>query len=212
MNENQLAAMLFPSTPSGPASSAPPLPLADQAMADKLYGNSSKPTAPTPTSRRDDRPMTELTDEEQADRLYGDTDPVVAHSTAVIAITNAAMQDHLHDREAAQEIAAGWAATFQQHKLNATESADLAELGASLLANPPSEDTVSAWTETAIQNLQTEYGVEGAGQALQDARNYVASVRGAAAMLDKLGLGNHPKVVALAAARGRAMRLDGLIV
>lgn len=209
MDENQLASLLFPSTPSGPASSATSLPLVDQAMADKLYGNTNKATAPTPTSQRDDRPMTELTDEEQADRLYGDTDPVVAHSTAVIAITNAAMQDHLHDRETAQEIAADWAKTFATHKLNATESADLAEVGASVLANPPSQETVSNWVETSLANLQVEYGIEGAGRALQDARSYIQSQPGSARMLDSLGLASHPKVVAIAAARGRAMRLAG---
>lgn len=94
MDENQLVAMLFPSTPTGAPSSAPSLALADQAVVDKLYPQ-----------------MLARTDEEQADHLLGDIDPVVIHSTVVIALTNTAMQDHMHDRDTAQEIAADWTGT-----------------------------------------------------------------------------------------------------
>lgn len=57
------------------------------------------------------------------------------------------------------------------------------------MANPPSEETMSAWASDAVQSLKTDYGLEGAGQALSDARAYIASVPGAADMLDATGLG-----------------------
>lgn len=208
MNDDQLAALFYGNTtPSAAPTSTSLQPTPDDLLAEKLYG--SKPTAPARSTQRDDRPMSELSEDEQAERIYGSTDPAIAHSTAVIAITNAGMEQHLHDPETAREIATEWAGVFQQHNLNSTESLQVAELGASVLASPPSEETMSAWASDAIQNLKTDFGVTGAGQALRDAQAYVASVPGAADMLDATGLGNHPKVVALAAARGRAMRMSG---
>lgn len=215
MNDDQLASLLFPNSPSTNASpttatvSAAPLQATEHDAATKLYCNTSRPAANVETAPRDDRPLSELTEDEQAQRLYGGTDPTVAHRTAVQAIFNAGLQDHLHDPKTAQEIAAGWAEVFSSHQLNATQSAELADIGASVMRNPPTPELLETWSDTAIQNLQTDYGVEGAGRALQDARAYVASVPGAADMLDSLGLGSHPKVVAIAAARGRAMRMSG---
>lgn len=218
MNDQDLAALLYPNpptnnaTPTAPVSAAPTsvrVQTTEDVMAERLFGNTNKPTASARSAQHNDRPMSELSEAEQADRLYGATDPVVAHSTAVIAITNAGIEQHLHDPETAREIAGAWAEVFSQHNLNSTESLQVAELGASVLANPPSEETMNAWASDAIQHLKTDFGVTGAGQALRDAQAYVASVPGAADMLDATGLGNHPKVVALAAARGRALRLAG---
>ncbi len=213
MNDDQLASLFYGNTtPTAAPTSAPPADTAEQAMADKLFGN-TKPTAQAKaTAWRDDRPVSELTEDELAKRLYGNTDPTLTHSSAVVALVNAGVQDHLLDPKEAREIAGEWAGVFAQHNLNATQSAELADIGASVMRNAPSAEVVEAWTETAIQNLQQEYGVNGAGQALQDARNYIAGVPGAAAMIDNLGLGNHPKVVAIAAARGRALRLGGRVV
>lgn len=180
----------------------------EQVMAERLYGG-TKPTTVTRSSTHDDRPIAELTEDELAQKLYGNTDPTLTHADATQAILNAGMQDHLHEPEEAREIATQWAEVFQQHKLNASDSKELADLGATALRNPPTEDTIYHWTETAIANLQAEYGVQGAGQALQDARAYIAGVPDAADMLNALGLGSHPKIVALAAARGRAMRQAG---
>lgn len=207
---DRAAAAMFGGTTPTAASSAPTsAPVTDeQALADKLYP--TKPTAhANATAQRDDRPITELTEAEQAQRMYGATDPTLTHRDATQAIVNASVEEHLHDPETAQEIASEWAATFQLHNLSSTESKELADIGASVMANPPTAEMVEAWTETALANLQQEYGTNGAPQALRDAQAYVASVPGAADMLDNLGLGNHPKVVALAAARGRALRLAG---
>lgn len=218
MNDQDLAALFYPNsptnnaTPTATVSAAPtsaPQPTAEDVLAERLFGNTNKPTAQANTAPRDDRPMSELTEDEQARRIYGATDPAIAHSTAVIAITNAAVQDYLIDPDEAQAIAGEWAEVFSQHNLNSTESLQLAELGASVMANPPTPEVMSHWTETAIQNLQRDYGVQGAGQALQDARAYISQIRNATDLLDSLGLGSHPRIVALAAARGRALRLAG---
>lgn len=180
----------------------------EQSMADRLFGT-AKPAQQANASQQDDRPATELTEDELAQRLYGKTDPTVAHRDAVTAIINAGLEDHLHTPEVAREIAAEWAGVFSNHNMNANESLQVADIGASVMRNPPTPELVMQWTETALQDLKTTYGVQGAGQALQDARAYIASVPDAADMLDAYGLGNHPKIVAMAAARGRAMRMAG---
>ncbi|ANQ84829.1 hypothetical protein dqs_1791 [Azoarcus olearius] len=208
-----IAARLFgstaPSAAPAPAQDSPAPATGEQTAAERLFGvKPQAETQPRP-ELRDDRAFSELSEAEQAQRLYGSTDPTLTHRDAVQAIVNASMQDHLHDPETAGEIAAAWAATFSQHQLNATESKELADIGASAMRTPPSEATVLTWRETAIENLQAEYGVEGAGHALQDARAYIAGVPDAADMLNALGLGSHPRIVALAAARGRALRLAG---
>lgn len=181
----------------------------EQVLAERLFGNTNKPTAPARTAPRDDRPFTELNEAEQADRLYGSTDPTVVHRDAVQAIINAGLEDHLHTPEVAGDIASQWAEVFSQHNLNSIESLQLAELGASVMANPPTAEVMSHWTETAISNLQSDYGPHGAGQALQDARAYISQIPNATDLLNFLGLGSHPRIVALAAARGRALRLAG---
>lgn len=202
------AQLMFGGAPSkAPAVSTAQPPTSDELLAEKLYGNTDKP-APRPV-RRDDRPMTSLTDAEQAERLFGGTDPTLTHTDATRALINSSLEDHLHDPETAGEIAAEWAEVFAEHQLNATESKELADIGAQVLRSPPTPELLAQWEGSAIQTLQQEFGVQGAGQALQDARTYVASVPGAADMLDRLGIGSHPKVTALAAARGRAARLAG---
>lgn len=213
MNDEQMASLFYgnPTPTAAPTSTAP---VSDeQTTAERLFGNIDKPTArANPYARRDDRPVEALSEAEQAQRIYWASDPALMHRDAVQAIFTAGMEQNLLDPEEAREIATEWAATFALHNLNATESKDVADLGASVMANPPSEETMSAWASDAVQSLKTDYGLEGAGQALSDARAYIASVPGAADMLDATGLGNHPKVVALAAARGRALRLGGRVV
>lgn len=211
MNDEQMASLFYGNTTPTAAPANTPMPAtSDDLVAERLFGNADKPTAQAnPYARRDDRPVEALSEAEQAQRMYGNTDPTLTHRDAVQAIVNAGMEQNLLDPEEAREIAGEWAETFALHNLNATESKDVADLGASVMANPPSEETMSVWASDAIQSLKTDFGLEGAGQALNDARAYVASVPGAADMLDATGLGNHPRIVALAAARGRAMRLAG---
>lgn len=179
----------------------------EQAMAERLFGTppAAQRSAPAP----DTRPVAELSEAEVAQRLYGSTDPTLTHADATLAIVNAGMQDHLHDPDTAKAIATEYATVFAAHNLNATESAQLADIGASVLRDPPTAEVVTQWRETAISNLQAEYGLQGACQALQDARAYVQSQPGLADLIDAYGLGAHPRLVALAAARGRALRMSG---
>lgn len=204
--ERAAAVMFGDTTPTSAQATSTAQRTPDQDTAERMFGKPSQ--APRPATHRDARPFAELSEQQQADRFYGNTDPTKTHADATQAIVNASMEDHLQDPETAAQVAKEWATTFAQHKLNSTESKELADIGASVMRESPTAEVLAQWQDTAITNLQTEYGVAGAGQALQDARAYVASVPGAAALIDSLGLGSHPKVVALAATRGRALRLN----
>jgi hypothetical protein len=182
----------------------------EQRIADKLFGDTTpSPEAQPRRTPVDKRPFSDLTEDEQANRLYGATDPTLTHADATQAIINSGLEDHLHDPETAGAIAAEWAKTFAEHQLTSTDSKELADIGARVMREAPTPTLVAQWTETAIQNLQVEYGVEGAGQALRDARSYIGMRGDLKNTLDKLGLGSHPKIVAIAAARGRALRQAG---
>lgn len=204
--EDLAAKMFGETTHTGqPTASTPTNHGVDADVANKMFPNQQQSHA-APAQSIKHEPTTL---EEKAKAMFAGTDPTQTHRDATQAIVNSALEDHLHDPETAGQIAGEWAETFAKHNLNATESKELADIGAQVLKSPPTPELVATWTETAINQLQTEYGVKGAGQALQDARAYVTSVPGAADMIDALGLGAHPKLVALAAARGRAMRLAG---
>lgn len=207
---DRAAAAMFGGTAptAAPAPARPTQLTTEETLAERLF-DTDKFARQAKPAQRDDRPMSELSEAEQAERLYGNADPTLTHRDAVHAIINAGQEDYLHTPDVAREIAAEWAETFAQHQLNATESAQLAAIGASVMRNPPTPELMSQWTETALQELKTTYGVQGAGQALQDARAYIASVPGAADMLDSMSLGSHPRIVALAAARGRSLRTAG---
>lgn len=204
------AQAMFPDHVSASRSTPPPDQTVqpEKSMAERMFGQPQARVA-----RHEDfnagRPISELDDVEQGRRLFGGTDPILSHADAVQVLINAGLEDHLHDPQTAGEIAADYAAIFAQHELSATDSKVVAEIGAQALRNPPTPELVTSWTEQALQTLKTDYGVAGAGQALEDARRYIASVPDAADMLDAFGLGSHPKIVALAAARGRLLRLSG---
>lgn len=207
--EAAAAAMFGGTTPTGasaPTQSTAQPATDEQTMAERLF---AKPAPEAKPAQHDARAISELAEEEQAQRLFSQTDPTLTHADATQAIINSSMRDHLNDPQTAGEIAAEWAATFSQYQLNSTESAELADIGANVMRNPPTPEMFTSWTETAISNLQSEYGVQGAGLALADARAYVASQPGLPDLLDALGLGAHPKLVAIAAARGRALRMAG---
>ncbi|WP_281915555.1 hypothetical protein [Caldimonas thermodepolymerans] len=205
--EDMAAKMFGSTTPT----SQPPAPASDNdygvddELAAKMYPHLSRGQSPQ-VQGDGHEPMT---DEKKATVMFRETDPALTYRDATQAIVNSAMEDHLQDRETAGQIAREWGKVFVRHDLNATEAKELADIGASALRTPPTPELEATWAETAITQLKAEYGVEGAGQALRDARAYIASVQGAAELLDELGLGSHPKVVAMAAARGRALRLAG---
>lgn len=157
----------------------------------------------------DDRPIGEKTTEEITNALYGSTDPMVTHAQAARIISTVAVQDFLNSPIQAEQVAAEWAGTFAEYKLNADESGMLAQLGVDNTLNPPTQEVQEQWAEASLADLQRDWGADRAGQALNDARMYVARTPGAADLIDRLGIGNHPKVVALCAARGRAMRTSG---
>jgi hypothetical protein len=191
----------------------PPAPVqtAETDMAERLFGKTTPTGTPTQPSapNADKREFDTLTDQEKAQRLYAGTDPTLTFKDATQAIFNAGLEDHLHDPETAQEIAAEWAQTFAQYELSGTQAKEFADIGAQVMRSPPTPELVTQWTETAVAELKSTYGVQGAGQALQDARSYIAMRDDLRDLLDSLGLGSHPAVVRAAAERGRQMRMQG---
>lgn len=208
--DNAASILYGPSTGQTPV--APSIHQVDQDTANvakKLYPDHRLPAMPKDAVEDDDRPLSEKTGEEIANALYGSTDPMVTHAGAARIISNVAVQDFLNDPIQAERVAAEWAETFTTYKLNADESNMLAQLGVDNVRTPPSQEVQEQWAEASLADLQRDWGADKAGQALNDARMYVARTPGAADLIDRLGIGNHPKVVALCAARGRAMRTSG---
>jgi len=180
----------------------------DNAHADRKRSLAERyPEQRQPTDKRE---FDSLTDQEKAQRVFGGTDPTLTFKDATQAIFNAGLEDHLHDPETAAEIAADWAGVFAEHELSGTEAKVFADLGAQVTRSPVTPQLVESWTETALAELKSTYGVAGAGQALRDARSYI-ELRGESVkeLLDSLGIGSHPAVVRAAAERGRQLRLQG---
>ncbi|MBP6644760.1 MAG: hypothetical protein KA207_02820 [Burkholderiaceae bacterium] len=191
-----------PTPPPGPVHTA------ETNMAERLFGATTPNPQPSAPSS-DKRDFDTLTDQEKGQRLYGGTDPTLTFKDATQAIFNAGLEDHLHSPETAQEIAAEWAQTFAQYELTGTQAKEFADIGAQVMREAPTPTLVAQWTETAVAELKSTYGVQGAGQALQDARSYIAMRDDLRDLLDSLGLGSHPAVVRAAAERGRQLRMQG---
>ena len=167
--------------------------------AERFYG-------PPKGERPDTRDKSELSVEEV---LYGNTDPRVAFADAARLIENRSMEDHFTDPEQARLIADEWAGTFQKYRLNSTESSDVAEIGVAIMRTPPNAETVAAWERDARARLLADYGREGVHRALADAQALVAKDDRLRTWLHDTGAGSHPRVVALVAAKARALRLAG---
>lgn len=180
----------------------------EQSMAERMFGT-PKSAQPANDSLQDERPVSGLTDEELAQRLYGQTDPLTTFANASRNIQNAAMEDHLAAPEDAKAIASEWATEFAAYQLSDNDSVGLVDLGRSVLNNPPSDETLAGWRQDAMTLLKTEYTPAGANQALQAAREYVASQPGLAEKIDAWGVGDHPLVVKICAERGRALHSKG---
>lgn len=197
-----------PSRAPAPASRAPaPAPDADlQATAEKLFGTPDK--APAAPARRDDQVDS---DQAVAARLH-DADVERAHPDAYREIQRSAMEDHFSTPEEARQVAADWAGTIAAFGVNSSESAMLAQIGASALARPPTPELVSSWTEQSRDVLLQEAGgPERASQLLADVQIMVQRF-GTPELRDVLeatGLGNHPQVVRAALIRAKALRAQG---
>jgi len=190
-------------------------------MAARLFGDT------TPTAQIDHgaafraelagtAPMRQLpehepaSDAEHAERMFGDTDPELQFGDAMRDIESAVLQE-LGDPADAAATASQWASEFQTLGLTHAESVTLTEVGIGAITSAPTPELVSSWVESAKDALVQDYGARGAHQALADAQAFISRF-GSPELRDVLnmtGLGNHPQVVRVIAAKARQARLEG---
>jgi hypothetical protein len=192
-------------------------------MAQTLFGST------TPTSQTDHgaafraelagtAPMRQLpeheprTEEEMADAMFGESDPALQFGDAMRAIESAAMEN-LADPDDAADTARYWGEAFTALGLTHRDAMEIAELGISAMSTPATPEVVTMWTEQARDALLMDYGPKGARQALDDARRYIELHAGPdlREVLNLTGLGSHPTLVRIAAARARTARMSGLL-
>lgn len=211
-----LAARMFGNSAPNPPINTRSMPTdtTETTMAARMFGSTtptSKPTAPATPNPTDKRSFGELDEADQGARLFGGGDPALHHGDAMRSLESAAMEKFLSSPEEAKEASAFWGEAFQSFELTGTESSTVADIGVAAFTNPPAPELVATWTEQARSVLVQDYGPQGAAQALKDARTYVNNY-GTPELLDVLlstGLGNHPQLVRIAAAKARAMRMAG---
>jgi hypothetical protein len=173
---------------------APAAPLAPQhsEQASRLYGvpqAAQQPQGPQPDA--------------QADRLYSDlTDRLDAegfdkvHASTQRQIVELGVDRLGMDPAEARRSADEWGSTFAKYGLGSEESAHVVEVAAAVLAGSVEPDP--SWAPEARKLLSSEFGGN-ADRVLAEARKLVAADPKLAAFLDDTGLGNHPRIVALAA-------------
>jgi hypothetical protein len=128
------------------------------------------------------------------------------HGDAERAIQNTLIETDLTTPEEAAAVAQEWRPVFQTLQLNSSESTAMANLGAAVYRNPPSPETLAGWANEAKAALLQDFGPGGVGQALADAKAWVARDPKLVQYLNETGLGSHPSVVRLAAAKARAAK------
>lgn len=152
-----------------------------------------------------------LSEEQKAEKLFNSGQPELYHSDAMRGIEQAAMEEFLASPEEATEAATHWGSVFQEAGLTGTESAQIADIGISAFKAPPTPEIVETWVEQSQQALVQDYGPKGARAALDDARRFVElhASPDLKEVLETTGLGNHPQVVRIIAAKARAARNAG---
>jgi hypothetical protein len=153
---------------------------------------------------------TPSTDAELADSLYGDSDPELLYGDSMRSIESAVLEQ-LGDPAEAAVTAAQWASDFQTLGLTHADAMAITEVGISAISTPPTPETVLTWQEEARTALLQDWGPRGAHQALADAKTFITRF-GTPELRDVLnmtGLGNHPQVVRVIAAKARQARLEG---
>lgn len=196
------AASFFPSLVPAAAPAAPaaaPAQTDFEKAANTLFGDSTpKPAAPA-------KPRDEPTDDIDKAQAFFAGSPI--HGDAERAIQSA-MVEQLATPEEAQAVVAEWAPLMHEFELNSSESAQLTELGVSAALRPPSDETLAGWAEASRQAIRQEYGPR-AGEALQAARQLIATNPKLKAFLEDTGLGNNPAYVRLACEKAMDLKKRG---
>ncbi len=200
-NDAEIAKTFYgaPTPPAKPESITPAAKSNEQSTADALFGASMKPKAAA-SSAPANKNVDVQSDADMAKVILANS-PI--HGNALRSIETAAQREHLATPEQASEIANAWLPMMQEYDLNATESAQLADLGVSMTLNPASEEHRAAWRESSLQALRQDHG-DRAGAALAAAQKMIAADKTLSAWLDETGLGSHPSVVRAAAAKALA--------
>lgn len=187
-----------------------PAPTEEDRMLASIFPSmaSDKPVAPSFSNAltEPDKPASDepRSDAEMAQALYTNM-----HGVAARSIENAAMEFDAESLEQAKEIADSWVPHFNALQLSATESGTLAEVGISVHRTPPDDVTRQQWADEALAGIARDYGRENVHQLLEDTRKLINARPGLAQWLVKTGMGNHPKVVAIAVAKAREARKAG---
>lgn len=198
-NMDALANAFFgDTTPTAALAPAPAQRTADDVLADTLFGQLKRLPAQA-------QPQPATSEEQAAAVMFKDS-PI--HGDAERAIAQAAREQNLASDDDALAAAQSWVPTMQSFDLNATESSTITDLAISATVSPPSEETVSAWHQDSMSVLRQEYGNE-AGAVLQATQRMLARDPAVVELLERTGLGNHPHVVRLAAAKAQALRKAG---
>lgn len=177
----------------------------DQA-ATVLFGQpADSPGAPTPGAEPSPSP-----DDALARKLYdAPTGPDYFGDATRAIVTDLRERELMPDQDA-QAQAATWSPVFAELGLSSVEASNVVDAAIAAARNAGDDGELAAsWAADAANIVRQDYGPEGAGQALADARALVARYPKIARMLEETGLGNHPAIVRIACAKARALRLRG---
>jgi hypothetical protein len=130
------------------------------------------------------------------------------HGDATREIANALREVDLMNADDAAAAAEAYTPLFEAVGLNASESAAVAAIGVAVATRPPDEATTSRWVEQAKADTLRDYG-DRAGSALDDARRLIAGIPELHDLLHSTGLGNHPRIVAMALAKAAELKRAG---
>lgn len=100
-----------------------------------------------------------------------------------------------------------WAGVMGDMGVSATEATDLVQLA---LMDTPEPAVIEGWAGEAMQGLRDAFG-DDADQALADARLLISRDPRVKDFLNRTRMGNHPRVVLLAAERARAAFAAGTL-
>ncbi|MDT3669523.1 MAG: hypothetical protein ROZ37_04210 [Aromatoleum sp.] len=182
---DDLAARMYPSM-AGPAEPAGNSTLITDAQA------TAQPAQTPPQERRQ-----LLDDPDAVERMYANQ-PI--YEVATRSVANRAMDQALMTREDAEAYARGWEQQFRALGLSALQAESMPVIG------NPTQEMREMWREDSKKVLQQDFGREGAGRALQDAKTFLAKHPPLQAHLQKTGLVDNPVWVRVLAARAADAR------
>lgn len=142
-----------------------------------------------------------MLDDEMAARMFGDS-PI--HGDAERTIARGVMENELGTPDQADARAEAWSGVFKGIGLSSTESGRLADL-----KGQPTDEQRAAWQEDSRKALVQDFGPQGAGEALADAKKYLAKHPDLSEYLRKTGLGDHPMWIRTLADKARQARTAG---